>query len=476
MKLEQTPLLDKLREHIEGDPISFHVPGHKNGLLWKDTDERFARFLPFDQTELHDLDDLHAPEGAIKAGQDLLAALYGTKKSYYLVNGSTVGNLVMIMSACGEGDTVLVQRNCHKSILNGLQLARVEPVFLSPEINEDLKAAGSVSPETLEEAFDRYPNARACIFTYPDYYGVAYDLAKLIHIAHRHGAAVLVDEAHGPHFILGPPFPASALQLGADAVVQSAHKTLPAMTMGSYLHLNSSRIAAGTAEYHLSVLQSSSPSYPIMASLDYARAYLASYREEDIQAVLQMREELKTALGRIPGLAIVEAINQDPLKLAVTHETMSGYELQEQFSKAGVYPEMADARQILLVLPLLKKGMKLPVRTMLKRLQGLSVPGGHLQSGKAFDLQLPKNKVIRPALAPRDVKRHRLEWIDVGESVGRISARMLTPYPPGIPLLLEGERIEKEHAELLKHLIVGGARFQGGMEELKRGRIAVCEE
>ena len=195
----------------------------------------------------------------------------------------------MILSVCSEGDTVLVQRNCHKSILNGLMLANIMPVFISPEMDMNLSTPAGIDKHTVRQAFERYPNAKACIFTYPDYYGGTFDLKSIIEIAHQHDSLVLIDEAHGPHFKLGDPFPLSALNLGADMVVHSAHKILPAMTMGSFLHINSKNVPKAKVEFYLSVLQSSSPSYPIMASLDIARSYLAGFTKEDIAYTWEVR-------------------------------------------------------------------------------------------------------------------------------------------------------------------------------------------
>ncbi len=276
-KQNRTPLFDALCKHSNPNPISFHVPGHKSGTIFNQQQNNYYQeILRIDATELSGLDDLHSPEGVIKEAEELLADLYQVKKSFFLVNGSTVGNLAMILSVCEKDDVILVQRNCHKSVLNALKLAKAHPVFIDPDYNQDWKTATGVSKEIVERAISLYPQAKALCLTYPNYYGMVYDLKSIIELAHVHHIPVLVDEAHGPHFILGDPFPETAIQLGADMVVHSAHKTLPAMTMGSYLHINSNRINSDKVRDYLQMLQSSSPSYVIMASLDLARNYLAS--------------------------------------------------------------------------------------------------------------------------------------------------------------------------------------------------------
>ncbi len=190
-------------------------------------------------------------------------------------------------------------------------------MFLEPEFNREWKVPAGLRIETVKEAMNLYPEAKALILTYPNYYGMGYELQEIIKEAHLYDIPVLVDEAHGPHFILGAPFPPSALQLGADMAVQSAHKTLPAMTMGSFLHVNSSRINHNKVKEYLAMFQSSSPSYPIMASLDLARNYLATYTSIDLSFLLNEIQRFKQELADIPVIKVLEYpnANGDPLKL-----------------------------------------------------------------------------------------------------------------------------------------------------------------
>lgn len=191
-----------VKKHASHQPVSFHVPGHKNGqLAGGEEADYFKDILKLDATELSGLDDLHSPEGVILKAQKLLADLYGVPKSFFLVNGSTSGNLAMVMSAAKENETVLVQRNCHKSILNGITLARAKPVFLAPEFNEEWGVAGGVALETVKEAIRQNPEAKALILTYPNYYGMVFNIESIIEYAHDRGVPVLVDEAHGAHLI-----------------------------------------------------------------------------------------------------------------------------------------------------------------------------------------------------------------------------------------------------------------------------------
>ncbi|MBS4221124.1 aminotransferase class I/II-fold pyridoxal phosphate-dependent enzyme [Bacillus sp. FJAT-49711] len=473
MQQKNMPLQNSLITHISKKPISFHVPGHKNGELLGE-ESLFKDFAQFDVTELTGLDDLHDPQEAIKEAQHLLTKLYRSKKSYFLVNGSTVGNLAMILAACHEDDTVLVQRNCHKSILNGLMLAKVKPIFFSPEMNEKLSIPAGPSPKLIQQAINKYPQAKVLILTYPDYYGQAFNMKEIIDIAHMNNIIVLIDGAHGAHFLLGDPFPRSSLEFGADIVVHSAHKTLPAMTMGSYLHINSERISEQKVEFYLNVLQSSSPSYPIMASLDYARYFVGNFTKEDMNFFIQERHLFIRQLEEIPGLTVIAS--DDPLKLILRHESLSGFQLQEQLEKVRVFPELADLYQVLLILPLIKEGLSFPFKESIERIRQLSTELTTIsnENNIVFRLKNPFD-LMELSYSYKDMLDMSYEWINVEQSTGRIAAKMIVPYPPGIPLFLPGERISDEHLAYLRKLMKSGARFQGEAE-LKQGKIAVFLE
>ena len=320
------PLVQALNQFKEKRPISFHVPGHKNGLL-SGLPEEMKSALQYDMTELEGLDDLHEPAGVIREAEQRLSALYQSERSFFLVNGSTVGNLAMMYTACRPGDTVIVQRNAHKSIFHAIELTGAIPVFVSPAWDVHSNTPGAVRFAKVKEAIEAYPHAKAIVLTYPTYYGVAgADLADIIQFSHEKGIPVLVDEAHGAHFIAGNAFPHSALELGADVVVHSAHKTLPAMTMASFLHVRSTFISPERIAHYLGMLQSSSPSYLLMASLDDARAYLESYTVEDQHDLLTNRQAfIDKLLTTIPTVRIVET--DDPLKVMLRVEGYTGFEL-----------------------------------------------------------------------------------------------------------------------------------------------------
>ncbi|PGZ94433.1 arginine decarboxylase [Bacillus pseudomycoides] len=464
MDQRKMPLYEALKIFASKKPVSFHVPGHKNGTNFPyEAQEYFHDILSIDVTELTGLDDLHSPFECIEEAQQLLAELYEVQKSYFLINGSTVGNLAMLLACCNEHDTVLVQRNAHKSIMNGLKLTGARPVFLEPWIDEEYGVPVGIPYELIETAIQKYPQAKALILTHPNYYGMGIDLEKSVALAHAHRIPVLVDEAHGAHFCVGEPFPKSALAYGADVVVHSAHKTLPAMTMGSYLHVNSTLVDEEKVSSYLNILQSSSPSYPIMASLDIARFALAKIKEEGCKEIVAFTKQFREALNRIPQLAVLDYPIQDALKVTVqTCCKLSGYELQRVFEEIGIYVEMADPYNVLLILPLqVNEDYIKAIDKLQAALCSYDVEDSKLRIRYPY-----KENLSSLSFTYKQLEEYKKKVVPLREALGMIAADMIIPYPPGIPLLMYGEEITLEHINQISDLEETGARFQGDTKNI----------
>ncbi|MFS0577369.1 aminotransferase class I/II-fold pyridoxal phosphate-dependent enzyme [Sporosarcina sp. 179-K 3D1 HS] len=464
MTYTDRPLVRALTQFHKRAPMSLHVPGHKNGALSSLPDGLRAA-LPYDVTELEGLDDLHEPHGAIEEAQQKLAALYGSHRSFFLVNGSTVGNLAMIYATCRRGETVIVQRNAHKSVFHAIELAGVHPVFVSPDWQETVQTPGLVSVEQIEEALHLFPQAKAVVLTYPTYYGTAEGgLEEVIQLCHAKGIPVLVDEAHGAHFVLGDPFPRSALQMGADVVVHSAHKSLPAMTMGSFLHIRSDLVDSERIAHALHMLQSSSPSYLLMASLDDARAYAETYNTEDTVHFLAKRQAFITQLEDIPGLQPVEM--DDPLKLTLRVPGYSGFEIQQCLDAEGLYVELADLYQVLVILPLVKRVSNYSFDLVCAKIKrALSQLAPSVKENMGGSQPIVRNEMISQlAYLPAQLADMKSEWISYKDAEGRVAAASVIPYPPGIPLLLGGETVKEGHIRSIEELIAGHAKFQGAIQ------------
>ncbi|GIP36308.1 aminotransferase class I/II-fold pyridoxal phosphate-dependent enzyme [Paenibacillus sp. J2TS4] len=454
---------------------SFHVPGHKGGrALPAQFKGMLEQVMSIDYTEITGLDDLHQPEGVIKEAQDLAADCFGADRTFFLVNGSTVGNLAMITAVCGRGDILIVQRNVHKSVIHGLMIAGAKAVFVAPQSDPETGLAAGISNKDLVEALDRYPQAKAVFLTNPNYYGMAMDLEQTVRLVHSRGIPLLVDEAHGAHFGFHPELPRSALSVGADAVVQSSHKMLTALTMGAMLHVRSTRIDPNQISGRLSMLQSSSPSYPIMASLDLSRSMLQSKGSELFTPGLQCVKELRQHILSLDVFGVVSGHKNevyaalDPFKITLWDRigTLSGFDLQQQLEQRGCMTEMADPRHVLLLFSLASEPRD--VNHLLSALLDINDKLGLKE--KENPLALANNRVAPPMPPisqpiPFDLDHSLLldhvRTLPLEETAGFRSAEMVIPYPPGIPVLYPGEPILKETTDYLQVLAATGARFQG---------------
>ncbi|SDJ34081.1 aminotransferase class I/II-fold pyridoxal phosphate-dependent enzyme [Natribacillus halophilus] len=458
------PLFEQLFQHDQRAPISMHVPGHKNGnLLSPPYSTYFEQIMRLDQTELPGLDDLHDSSGVILEAERLAARQYGCARTFFLVGGSTLGNLTMILAFFHRGEQVLVQRDVHQSVVHGLEMAGVEAIFIAPEIDRGSGLATGVSEATVAQGFACYPEARGLLLSSPSYYGYVGELEGAMAVAKRNGAHVLVDEAHGAHLHIDSAFPVSALAAGADAVVQSAHKTLPALTMGAFLHLRS-KADESRCRYWLQRLQTSSPSYPVLASLDVARAYNASLSGESIAAHLQaFRGKLDESY---PGM-VVE--NDDPLKLILrVPDGWNGSEWEAHLHTKGIYPELSDRRHVLLVLPLQHprywEGVLLTALIALYEKEQLE----------------DRHEVAFPSY-PRIVshsfrEEHRdTELIAINAAEGRKMAEEIIPYPPGIPLWIVGEAIDGSRLQFLQDWLATGRHVQAS-SHIHEGYLLVQKE
>ena len=473
MNYQDRPLVQALQNFHNQNTVSYHVPGHKSGIL-SDLPKAMRHALAYDVTELTGLDDLHEPTEVIKQAEDKLSSLYGSDRSFFLVNGSTVGNLAMLYATVQRGDSVIVQRNAHKSIFNALELTGANPIFLSPDWHEPTQTAGTVSLTSVKEALMQYPNVKAAIFTTPTYYGIVNnDLKAIIEVCHSINIPVLVDEAHGAHFIANEAFPKGALELGADLVVQSAHKTLPAMTMASFLHIRSQFVKIERVAHYLQMLQSSSPSYLLLASLDDARYYAETYDEQDYESFQTYRRNLISGLCQLDNIEVIET--DDELKLLLRATDHSGFVLQDALEQQGIYPELADLYQVLLVLPLVKTKYVEPYADVLDKFKrAIDCVAVKEVTAVRINNFLPISSPSSVVYTATQLHTMDTEWLDIQKATRRVAAEAIIPYPPGIPLVCAGELVSREHIEQMHDLLTAGCRFQGALNmETKHIKVVV---
>lgn len=470
MKSQQrTPLLDVLLARAKRNVTSFHTPGHKNG---QGVDPKLRDFTgknvyKLDVTVFPEVDSLHDPVGPIKKAQALMAEAYGVKNSFFLVNGSSSGNMAMLMAACHPGDSVIISRNAHKSTLSGIILSGVWPIWIQPKVDQHLDIIFDSDAAQVEEALRQFPEAKAVFVTSPTYHGVTTDLKKIADLCHARGKLLLVDEAHGPHLKFHKNLPMSAVEAGADMCVQSTHKILSAISQGSALHVNSDWVDINRVRKVLSMLQTTSPNYFTMASLDAARRQVFFQGERAFSRLIRLAEEARERINRLrhiycftQGEIRAKGYDLDVTKLTlnVTRTGLSGHDVEHKLAfEYGIQVDCADLFNLIAIMGI--GTTRQDVERLLSALEDIdrNDPGKE----RNWVLQLPSLST-EMVMTPRDVfLQHHAKRVPLSKAAGHISAQTLTPYPPGIPVLIPGERITQEIQDFLLDLADKDIRVSG---------------
>ncbi|OBR94507.1 arginine decarboxylase [Clostridium ragsdalei P11] len=471
-KLDQseTPLFDALMEYVNRNTIPFHVPGHKKG---NGIDEEFKKFMgenPFkiDVTVFKLVDSLHHPTGPIKRAQQLAADAYGSDAAFFSIHGTSGAIQTMIMSVVNSGDKIIIPRNVHKSVTAGIILSGAIPVYMQPELDKTIGIAHGVTSETVEDTLKQNPDAKAVLIINPTYYGVAADIKKISDIVHSYDIPLIVDEAHGPHLGFNDNLPISAMQAGADMCSQSTHKIIGAMTQCSLLHVRSERIDIHRVQQVLSLLQTTSPSYVLMASLDCARRQIALYGKELLSKAIDLSSYARYKINNIPGLycfgeEIVGnpgVVSLDPTKITITCRDLgiTGYDLDMILSnKYHIQMELSDLYNILAVGSF--GDTKENIDALINSLEEVSKEYYGRGNRKSDFLDIPPIPV--QLKIPRDAFNSEKTPVLLKDSIGMISGEFLMAYPPGIPVLCPGEEITKEIVDYVQELKDTGLYVQG---------------
>ena len=449
-------LSDRLKAYKDRDIYPFHMPGHKRNPELFDGENCLA----LDITEIDGFDDLNHPEGVIRTLEERIAEMFGAEESHILVNGSTSGILSAVSAAVATGERILVARNSHKSTYHGVELIGADPVYMDPEIQVKGSLCGSVSPEMIQRAIELQARAgkpvKAICLVSPTYEGVVSDIKEIARIAHENGGILIVDEAHGAHLGFDSYFPESAVRLDADIVIQSLHKTLPAMTQTAVIHINGPRVDRELLKHYLQVYQSSSPSYILMSSVDACINVLERRGRELFSVYVKMLETARNELSELNNFKLLSGednsffgYDKGKLVLCIKEGKITGKALMEMLrSRFSIEAEMCGPDYVLFMTSVAdrKKGFDRLVSAMrIIDAELNEVPGIKTPDYCAFGCGLRHEIALKPGEAVR-VKRKPLE---VDMSVGRISADYVGLYPPGIPLLVPGEVILREHMELI---------------------------
>ncbi|MEA5604222.1 aminotransferase class I/II-fold pyridoxal phosphate-dependent enzyme [Nostoc sp. UHCC 0252] len=485
----QTPLLDALKTNAARLHAPFYTPGHKLG---EGISQPLANLLGkavfrADLTELADLDNLFTPQGVIQEAQQLAAAAFGASQTWFLVNGSTCGIEAAILATCGTGDKIILPRNVHSSAIAGLILSGAIPIFLNPEYDSVLDIAHSITPNALESALQQHPDAKAVLTVYPTYYGVCGDLSAIANITHQHNIPLLVDEAHGAHFAFHPELPTPALAAGADLTVQSIHKVLGAMTQASMLHIQGDRIDCDRISKALQLVQSTSPSYLLLASLDAARQQMALHGKMLMSRTLQLANEARTKISQIPGLSVLQILSPpyqgglggssslgglvgspsfmtlDETRLTVTVSGLglTGFEAEEILDeKFAVTAEFASLQHLTFIISLGNTPADIE-----QLVQSFTTLANEYHRTNLITSSNEQNLLTTQAytlhLSPREAFFAVSETLPLAQTSDRICAEIVCPYPPGIPVLMPGEIITKPVINYLQQIQVMGGFISG---------------
>jgi arginine/lysine/ornithine decarboxylase len=465
-----TPLIDALGSTRQRSPVAFCTPGHKLGRHVPESMQQLIGLAPF-QADFPDLPGLNLFEtdGVIAAAQTLAAETFGADRTWFLVNGATVGVMATILATCGPSDKIIVPRNAHASVISGLVLAGAHPIFIQPVYDPEWDLVYSSSPATITAALKQHPDVKAVLIVSPTYHGVCGDVAAIAHQVHQHHIPLIVDEAHGAHFGFHPSLPPSALSAGADLVVQSTHKGLSALTQAAMLHLQGTRIDAARLQQILQLLQSSSPSSLLLASLDGARQQVALQGQSLLEKHLRIAKALRQQLTALAKIRVLERPQKpqpgfrdlDPLRLTVDVSGlgMDGFTADEQLMKQfGVIAELPSQRHITFILGLGTQSTD--IKPLLNAFQQWNA-----QSKASTQPQQTFSAIVsdceQPLLSPRQAFFAAQDNVPLPQAIGRISAETICPYPPGIPLLLPGEVITESALTHLLHIQASGGLITG---------------
>jgi arginine decarboxylase len=462
------PLLTALRQAVERPRAAFHTPGHKRGQGTPRTLKALLGEAVFraDLPELPAFGSLFAPEAAILQAQILAAETFGAERTWFLANGTTCGIEAAVLAVCNPGDKLILPRNCHQSAIAALILTGAIPVFVEPAFDAAWGIAHSMTATAVAAALAEHPDAKAVMMVYPTYYGVCGEIEAIAQITHQHDIPLLVDEAHAAHFAFHPALPLSALSAGADLTVQSTHKVLSALTQASMLHVQGGRINRKRLNKALQLVQSTSPSYLLLTSLDTARQQMADQGLLLLSRTIELADSARTRIGQIPALKVLQpelapgfvALDRTRLTVDVRGLGITGFEVDERLHQnLGVTAELPGLQHIMFIVTL---GNTL--EDMEQLVYGFRTLADRAGEAKPLPQDLPTFPISpHLPLSPRTAFFADTETLPIEQTPDRISAELVCPYPPGIPVLFPGEVVTVGAIEYLKQIMASGGIVSG---------------
>ena len=489
---EKMPFVEALESYKEQHFVPFHTPGHKIGVeapqLLKDW---MGPALPYDLGVMYALDDLHEPEGELKEAQDLTAELYGADHCWFSINGTTALIEAMIMGTVGPDEAIIIPREAHRSVISGLVLSGAKPVYMDCQFDERWGIPLGVSLEDAVRTMDAHPEAKAILLVYPNYYGVGVDIVKIVKEAHKRGMVVLVDEAHGPHLPFSENLPVEAIAAGADLVAQSTHKSVGSLTQTSWLLGQGERINKRRITQMHQMLQSTSPNYIFLASLDMARHQLATEGKALISRTVELSLYLRHELNKISGITTMEyidiqerVVNYDCTKVLIDAKVLglTGVEFERMLREYRIEVELVQAHHVLVLITI--GDTKESVTSLIQAVQAISDTILHTSKVDNSNVvehaeNLSKDSSLLPKpivrVTPRNAMYANREQVPLRDALHRIAGETIAYYPPGIPCVAVGEEISSSVLQYIENRKALGY-VPNGADDMSLETIWVLQE
>lgn len=465
--MEKLNIISGIKQYRSEVDTNFHMPGHKG----KDNilGEMSKNLNFYDITETLGTDNLHYPTGFLKDAMTYISKVYGSKKSYMVVNGTSCGIISAIMACTNPGDKILVQRDCHKSVYNACILGDLKLFYLYPEFNKKYGLNFSISLDKLDQMLTDNQDIKMVVLTYPTFYGICFDVKKAVEIVHKHGKILMIDEAHGSHLhFCKELLPPSAESSGADIVTQSTHKTMPCLTQGSILHIFSDRVNVNNIDTMLRMLQTTSPSYILMASIENAVHWMDEHGEERLKRNIEVFKRRTLELRNL-GINVLEddfLISEGLYDFDATRAVISmselgitGTELQDILRyKYKIQMEFADLQYTVGYVTATDEPEDIDrLFDAVKEIyieESKSKEKREIIQIEAFP-QLQHERKMRKAFYAENT------LLNMDDAIGKTAAEFIIPYPPGIPLVCPGEIIVQDTIDYVKVMLENGINVNG---------------
>lgn len=491
-------LINRLAAYARSDMYPFHMPGHKRRTgpeesFMNSCTDSFTNPFAVDITEIEGFDNLHHPEGILKDSMKWAADVYGADQTYYLINGSTGGILAAVCGSVPRGGRILVSRNCHKSVYHGICLNQLKTSYVYPQEIEELGIQGGITAEDVDRMLNRYMDTQAVLIVCPTYDGIVSDIEAIARIVHRAGLPLIVDEAHGAHFRYDAMFPVSALDLGADVVIQSVHKTLPSLTQTALLHIKCNRPDGGCyadrerIDRYIHMVQSSSPSYVLMASIENS---IYQMEQTDTAPYGKQLHRLRRRLGQMRHLRLADTglIGQagirdlDISKIVVSTRGTCLYPAEDGLTgftgaqlddilrrEYHLEMEMCGADYVTAITTVMDSGEGLErLGDALTRIDTQLTDAGYKPDGRSGNQKSVYSMRCDTAMSMGEAMEEKMASVGLEDSAGCISGEFVYIYPPGIPIVAPGEWISRPILEVILEYRDKGLPVQGPADQSLR--------